>query len=431
MIAVAGLSHLGIVTSAALAAKGFDLIAFDERPGVADALAAGMLPISEPGLDNLLDKARYHLRYTASAADLTRAEVVFITRDVPTDASNRADSSVVDNILKAIEPHLAKSAIVVVMSQVSPGFLRPRHDALAKKGVLSFYQVETLVFGSAVERATLPERYIVGCENPSQPLPPAYRRVLEAFNCPILTMRIESAELSKIAINCYLASTVAVTNTLAALCEKNGADWAEIAPALRLDKRIGQHAYLAPGLGLAGGNIERDLIAVLDAAALHGTEAGTAEAWLRMSAWRRNWPLHVLSETLLGRQKKSSTRIAIWGLAYKLGTHSLKNAPSVEFIEHLQRTRPALSIATWDPIAPLPTELTTEQCRQHDSPLDALDGADALVIFTPHPELSTVPIGEIVSRMHGRLVIDPFRVLPLTTAQAAGLRIVSLGVPSC
>src|SRR5207253_4271520 len=132
--------------------------------------------------------------------------------------------------------------------QVPPGFTR----ALAVPPDRLYYQVETLVFGRAVERAMRPERFIVGCANPQQSLPPAFLAFLKAFNCPILTMRYESAELAKISINCYLVAAVSAANMLAEASEAIGADWAEIAPALRLDRRIGEHAYLNAGLGLAG-----------------------------------------------------------------------------------------------------------------------------------------------------------------------------------
>ena len=162
-------------------------------------------------------------------------------------------------------------AVMVVLSQVPPGYTR----AL---GVLPpqrlYYQVETLVFGQAVERATKPERTIVGCADPAAPLNPRFRAVLDAFGCPILPMRYESAELAKISINCCLVASVTVGNTLAELCEQIGADWSEIAPALKLDRRIGPYAYLTPGLGIAGGNLERDLATVQRLSDAHGTEAG-------------------------------------------------------------------------------------------------------------------------------------------------------------
>ena len=124
---------------------------------------------------------------------------------------------------------------MVVLCQVPPGFTR----RLPLPPERLFYQVETLVFGRAVERATRPERYMVGCADPAKPLPKPFATLLGAFGCPILPMRYESAELAKIAINCCLVASVTVANTLAGLSERIGADWSEIMPALKLDARIG------------------------------------------------------------------------------------------------------------------------------------------------------------------------------------------------
>src|SRR5262249_55842422 len=146
-----------------------------------------------------------------------------------------------------------------------------------------YYQVETLVFGRAVERATQPERYIIGCADPQRPLPAPYQALLGAFGCPLLPMRYESAELAKIAINCCLVASVSVANTLAELSEGIGADWGEISPALKLDRRIGAYSYLSPGLGIAGGNLERDLATVLRLSEATGSEASVIASFVRNS----------------------------------------------------------------------------------------------------------------------------------------------------
>src|SRR6185295_6857324 len=139
---------------------------------------------------------------------------------------------------ETVSARAVSGAVLVLMSQVPPGFCRTLATRLDPRLRL-FYQVETLVFGNAVARAIHPERFMTGCANPKEGLPDVLRNYLEAFGCPILPMRFESAELCKIAINCFLVSSVTTSNTLAEICENTGADWYEIAPALRLDKRIG------------------------------------------------------------------------------------------------------------------------------------------------------------------------------------------------
>ena len=178
-----------------------------------------------------------------------------------------------DALLEFTLANTRPDAVVVVLSQVPPGYTRARQQP----GRLLYYQVETLIFGRAVERAVGPERFIVGCADPAKPLPAAMSAFLQSFGCPILPMRFESAELCKIAINCCLVSSISVANTLAELCEGIGADWSEIVPALKLDRRIGAYAYLAPGLGIAGGNLERDLATVVRLADGIGSDAGRGE----------------------------------------------------------------------------------------------------------------------------------------------------------
>ena len=112
-------------------------------------------------------------------------------------------------------------------------------------------------------------------------------------------MRFESAELTKIAINCCLVSSISVANTLAELCEGIGAEWGEIAPALKLDRRIGQYAYLSPGLGIAGGNLERDLATVIRMSEEVGSDAGVVRAWVANSRHRRDWAARTIKRVLL------------------------------------------------------------------------------------------------------------------------------------
>ena len=148
-----------------------------------------------------------------------------------------------------------KKAILVILCQVPPGFCRKIN--WPKKQL--YYQVETLIFGKALERASFPERFIIGTEKKDNKISKVYKNYLKTYKCPILNMSYESAELAKISINIYLISTVTTSNILYEICEKVNANWKDIIPSLQLDRRIGKFAYLRPGLGISGGNLERDL----------------------------------------------------------------------------------------------------------------------------------------------------------------------------
>ncbi|MEQ8394462.1 UDP binding domain-containing protein [Thalassobaculum sp.] len=415
-IAYCGMTHLGLVSGTAAAAKGFPTILFDPDTALIDRLNRGELPVSEPDLDATFSGNRDRLTITGNAGDLAHADVVYLAPDVPTDDAGASDLSAVHRLLEVVRPALRDDATLVILSQVPPGFTR---GIAGIRGPLH-YQVETLVFGIALQRALEPERYIVGCGDPAAPLPTAFRAYLEAFGCPILPMRYESAELAKISINMCLVASVGVANTMAEICEHVGADWAEIAPSLKLDRRIGAYSYLAPGLGLAGGNLERDLATVMRLGAGHGTDTGIVKAWIENSAWRKGWAARTLKARVL--DANPSARIAVLGLAYKQDTHSTKNSPSLALLSELS----GVDVCVHDPVVPAraaPIAVTAGA-----DPIATVRGADALCIMTPWPAYRTIDPAELAAAMRGRIVIDPYRVLDPERARTAGLDWITLGV---
>ena len=418
VIGFAGMTHLGVNSAAGALERGFRVVAFDDDVSVIKALRQAHPPVIEPGLEEILRARKENVTYSNRTADLRGCSVVCISTDVATDDDGRSDLGAVHELIDKVLPELRPDAVLVVLCQVPPGFTR----TLALPSARLYYQVETLVFGRAVDRAVNPERFIVGCANPEAPLPAAYREFLAAFGCPILPMRYESAELAKIAINCCLVSSISVANTLAELCEHIGAAWAEIAPALKLDKRIGPHAYLAPGLGIAGGNLERDLATVIRLAAEAGSDAGVVKAWIENSRHRRDWAARTIRKVLLKKNPKAV--IAVWGLAYKENTHSTKNSPSLATIAQI----PEATLQLHDPVVSA-TAARHPKAKGAAEPLDAARGADALMILTPWPQYRTVDPAAVASVMRGRIVIDPYGVMDARKANAAGLSVYTLGQP--
>jgi UDPglucose 6-dehydrogenase len=416
VIGYAGMTHLGLVSGSAAAAGGFRTVAFDPDATLIGRLARGGFPVNEPDLPALIDRHKDNLVFSADVAALGQCDVVYIAVDVPTD--DRADSDLrpIAAMVERVRRIVADKAALVILSQVPPGFTR----ALPVPSERLFYQVETLVFGRAVERATKPERFIVGCADPQQPLHCALQAFLQSFSCPILPMAYESAELAKISINCCLVASISVANTLAEICERVGADWSDIAPALRLDKRIGPGAYLGPGLGIAGGNLERDLRTIITIGEAKGTDVGVVRAWLANSAHRKDWPWQVLNNAAL--TANPAARIAVLGLAYKENTHSIKNSPSLALLEHL-RGKP---VKVHDPVVPASVAPWTTGTPD---PLTAATGADILVIATPWPQYRALRPADLARVMTGRTVLDPYRVLDSRACAAAGLTYHTLGMP--
>lgn len=416
-IGFAGMTHLGLVSGVAASQKGFQAVCFDTDKTKINNLLSGNLPISEPRLEDLININSDKLTFTASSNDLGKCDVIYVAPDVSTDDHGQSDLSVLNNLLDIVFNASNPEATIVILSQVPPGFTRGKCDG--KRSL--YYQVETLIFGKAVERALFPERYIVGCANPRDCLPKSYREYLETYECPVLPMRYESAELAKISINMFLVASVTTTNTLAELCENIGADWSEISPALRLDKRIGSHAYLSPGLGISGGNLERDLATICKYAKRHKLDAGLVLACIKNSQRRKEWPVEQL-EKLIDLQNASNV-IGILGLAYKENTHSTKNSPALKAISQLQ----GVTVKVYDPIV-----VWKNSWHKHfilaTNPREVLDGVNALMILTPWQEFKDQEFLSILaSRLKGIPIIDPYGLVPLILIENNKLEVYSLG----
>lgn len=427
---VIGLSHLGIVYGTAWASFGQPVIAVDADAEAVTRLQSGDPIVLEPGLPELLEKARPYLTYTDDFSQLAACPLVIVARDIPTDDANRSDVAAVQRLIDMAIPHLRQDVTFVVMCQVPPGFNRQLAEQIraARPDVRfkNYYWVETLAFGWAVERAMQPERLIVAGADPSAPLPDQFQAGLEQFNCPIVKMGFESAELTKTAINIYLIASVTYANALADLCEAVGADWSEMVPALRLDKRIGQSSYIRPSLGVAGGNLERDLVTLRNLGAAHDVETTFLDALQAANDARFDWVHRKLTERLLALSGVSGT-VAIWGLTYKKDTKSTKNSPALRLLAEID---PRLTLRAWDPAVGLDevrangieTELTVTKSRDA-----ALDDADCLLIMADWDVFGQADLDAIRTRMRRPLVIDTVGVLQKRRAELTGIEYVVMG----
>jgi UDPglucose 6-dehydrogenase len=417
-VGFAGMTHLGINSAIATAAHGFEILGYDGDAALIARLKADDLPISEPGLMELVAANRSRIAYTSTLADLKACDIVYIAIDVPTNDEAKSDLAPVRKLIADVSANLNDAAVLVVLCQVPPGFTRGITSVPPERLI---YQVETLVFGRAVERAMHPERFIIGCADPSQPLPAAYETVLKSIGCPLLPMRYESAELAKISINFCLVASVSVANTLSEVSEAIGADWSEIVPALKLDKRIGPFSYLAPGLGISGGNLERDLRTVLDIAEVRHTDAGVVKAWMENSRYRKDWPWRTLQSEVLGSNPKA--RVAVLGLAYKEDTHSTKNSPSLLLLSHLTDA----DVCVHDPVV---KASIVPFAKSAATPLECAAGADVVVIATPWKDYRALTVEALAKAMKGRVIIDPYRIIDGHKAAQAGFAYHTLGAPA-
>jgi UDPglucose 6-dehydrogenase len=293
------------------------------------------------------------------------------------------------------------------MSQVPVGFARAlaMHIRDQRKDLpfRLLYWVDVLIVGDAVSRFLKPGRIVIGHEHTPEALPGPVSRMLQSFQCPIFDMNYESAEITKSAVNVYLATTVTFANALSNLCEAVGADMTQIIPALRFDKRIGPFAYIKPGLGFSGGHLERDLVALSRLARSHGVDTSVLDLIQEESAGRYRWLTRNIESEIFAEH--ASPTIALWGLSYKKNTDSTHGAPSLKVIRDCA-TRARL--VAYDPLVRLPSDLGVTTV---DDRYAALEGADGLLILSDWDEFKTLDTGRLKQAMETPVIIDPLGVL--------------------
>ena len=396
IIGFVGLSHLGLVSLCAATNKGCDVIAYDLHID-AKLINAHSIGINEPGLNSIFKKNKKRIKITKNIQDLSKCDLIYISKDVPTNSNGKSDLKPIKKIVKRLS-FLYKKPILIILSQVNPGFTRK--IKWNKKKL--FYQVETLVFGNALKRALKPERIIIGSNNSNEKIDPKLKSFLNKFKCPILNMNYESAELAKISINMFLVSSITTTNLLSELSTRIGAHWTDISKALKLDRRIGRHAYLNPGLGISGGNLERDVNSVIQMNKKMNLDSRMFEYWKKKSQYYKNWPIRKFLEL---KKKIRINNISILGLTYKPDTDSLKNSPSLEIISKLKRE---YSLTLYDPVI---KSLTSKNYNFSNSIIEAVKDSDLIFIMTPWKQFKILNSKKITKMLSRKIIIDPFEVI--------------------
>ena len=426
-VCVLGLWHLGTVTAACLASVGHDVIGLDFDPAVVAGLAAGRPPLFEPGLEDLVKAgfASGRLRFTTDvAAAVASADVVWIAYDTPVDDEDRADVEYVIERVTRLFPHLRHSALVLMSSQVPVGTTRRLEQAFASESrgrIVGFgYSPENLRLGKAIGVFTQPDRVVVGVRRPSDREKVA--TLLRPFTERIEWMSVESAEMTKHALNAFLATSVTFINEIAALCEQVGADATEVERGLKSEVRIGPKAYLSPGSVFAGGTLARDVVFLSRLGQTHGVATHILSSVKSSNDAHRKWAERRLEQLLDGVSGKT---VAIWGLTYKPGTDTLRRSSSVELCRWL--TDRGATVRAHDPaVKTLPTDLAGH-VRLVDSALAAVEDASALVVSTQWPEYRQIAAVDVSTRMVRRLVLDANRFTGETLGTGPGIEYLSVG----
>lgn len=425
-VCVFGLWHLGSVTAACLASGGHRVTGLDFDEEVIKNLGRGQPPLFEPGLEELVKMGVTggRLEFTTDIKHaLHGAQVIWVTYDTPVDENDRADVDYVIERVTRLFPELEPGQQILVSSQLPVGSVRRLETLLAEArpglSVSFACSPENLRLGKAISIFSHPDRVVIGVRNEES------KRILSNLFSPftdrIEWMSVESAEMTKHALNAFLAASVVFINEIAAICEQVGADAKEVERGLKSEARIGPGAYLSPGGAFAGGTLARDVAFLSQLGQLHNLPVQLFPAIRASNNAHKNWARRRLAQ-LLGDLKGKT--IAVWGLTYKPGTDTLRRSSAVELCIWLLGQ--GADVQAHDPaVRKLPQEL--KQIKLYTSPLDAVQAADALVVATEWQEYRGVDMRSVVSMMKDPLVLDANRFLAENVEASFKIKYVTVG----
>ena len=425
-VVVAGLWHLGAVTAACLASRDIPTVGYDPDPLVVANLSRGAAPLFEPGLDELLGQGleRGVLRFSSDPADAGLAPIVWITWDTPVDEDDRADvESVIGNVA-SLFPHLQDDALVLISSQLPIGSVRHLerlHAEGSSPRRASFAcSPENLRLGNAIKAFTQPERVVLGVRSPRDA--ERVQALLSPFSFRTEVIGVESAELTKHALNAFLATSVAFINEVARLGETVGADTREVERMLKSEPRIGPRAYIRPGGAYGGGTLARDINYLIERGEAGGCRMPLFRGVRDSNDAHREWTYTALVR-LLGSLEGQS--IAVLGLTYKPDTDTLRRSPAVDLC--LRVAAAGGRVIAYDPaVNALPPELAGA-FELANNPHEALRGSSAAVVATEWPVFRSLGAEAFLAGRAHATVIDPGGFLAAELQSDRRIRYVVVG----
>jgi len=406
-----GIWHLGFVVSTCFADLGYKVVGVDKDPKRVKDLNNGIPPIFEPGIEDLLrvNISAKRLSYTTDLSHALRgSRYVLITFDTPVDENDEVDLSPIFDTSLELSKYLDNGSTIVITSQVPVGTCDQIRSLIEQNNPsLDFdiaYSPENLRLGQAIECFKNPQMVVIGADSDS-----TLDKVEALFNvitAPKLRMNLRTAEMTKHALNAFLATSISFANEIANLCDEVGADALKVAEALGSDERIGQKLPLKPGLGFGGGTLARDLKVLKNLGDKSNCETTLINGVLKVNKQQSKLAIRKL-EKIYGSVKNLT--IGVLGLTYKAGTSTLRRSVALEIIKDL--TNNGAIVKAYDPQASL------EEIRQHQEfefcsdPYMVARGADALVIVTDWPEFESLDFDSIKSAMNKPVIIDAKNML--------------------
>lgn len=433
-IAVAGTGYVGLVAGVCFAEKGHDVTCVDVDEKKVKMMEAGITPIYEDGLEELMRKNNEagRLHYTTDYHSAYKdAEAIFIGVGTPEQPDGSANLSYIATVSRQIAESVERDCLVVVKSTVPVGtndkveqFIR---DFLVKDVRIEVASnPEFLAQGSAVHDTLHAARIIIGTE--SAEAEATLKKIYEPFGLPIVSVNRRSAEMIKYACNDFLALKISYMNDIANLCELVGADIDAVAKGMSYDARIGSR-FLSAGIGYGGSCFPKDTKALKYLAHQHGYTLRTVEAAVDVNAEQKTKLYQKASNRMITFQ---NLKVAVLGLSFKPGTDDLREAPSLDNVKLLLEN--GADIYAYDPIAMqnFQRQYPAGECGKGsihymETPEEALKDANVCFVFTEWDEIKKIPVAEFKKLMRTPLVYDGRNIFDLQEMKEAGVEYYSIG----
>ncbi len=436
-ITVIGTGYVGLVSGTCLAEVGNDVLCLDLDAEKIRILNSGGMPIHEPGLLDMVarNRAAGRLRFTTDVAEaVAHGLLQFIAVGTPPDEDGSADLRHVVAAARAIGRHMDDYKVIVDKSTVPVGTADKVRTAVAEeltaRGLKTEFSVvsnpEFLKEGAAVEDFMRPDRIIVGAEDaPAIELMRQLYAPFQRSHSRLIVMDVRSAELTKYAANAMLATRISFMNELANLAETLGADIELVRQGIGSDPRIG-YQFLYPGCGYGGSCFPKDVQALNRTA----RDAGGALRVLNAVEEANEFQKGVLGRKIVGQfgEDLSGRRFALWGLAFKPNTDDMREAPSRTVVADLLAR--GAGVCVYDPVAMAEARRifgAEPRIVYAESPMAALDGADALVIVTEWKEFRSPDFDEMKRRLKAPLVFDGRNLYDPAQMRASGIQYFAIG----
>lgn len=410
-VAVIGTGYVGLVTGTCFAEMGHSVTCIDIDAAKVSRMKAGECPIYEPGLEAMM-RSNIHekrLQFSTGFDAVAQASTVFLAVGTPSSDSGKADLKFLFSACEGIAPFLQDGSVVVVKSTVPVGTGAKVRELLKSKTSKKFYVVnnpEFLKEGSAVEDFMKPERIIIGFQE--VPAAEIVEELYEPFNRQVKrTIRMSniSAEMTKYAANCFLATKISFMNEIARLCDLMGADVEEVRHGISTDSRIGSQ-FLYPGPGYGGSCFPKDVKALVYTAKENGTTLQIVEATEKVNAAQKMYMVGKVKKHF-GDDLKGKTFV-MWGVAFKANTDDIRETPAIDTARALVAA--GAKVRFYDPEAGdnFQRHMNTLEIPvdQFENKYDALNDADGLIVLTEWKQFRAPDFEEMRSRLKEKVIFD-------------------------